>query len=482
VTTPAGRRNMRGISSASDSPMPKTKLSYVKLPEFGVPGVRPEIAAGIYEARVHRFRQRVRDAGLDVAVVYADREHSSNIAYLTGFEPRFEEALLILVPGRDPLLITGPENQGYARVSPIPLSVLLYPPFGLLGQDRRHTQPLSDVLGDAGVGAGKAIGVVGWKFFGPLETAAPESWIDAPAYIVDTLRNLTGPGGRVVNATGIKVDSSRGMRAVNEIDQLAQFEFSACHASEAVKRVIFGIKPGMSEFEAAQLLQPIGLPLNCHAMIMSGERTRLGLASPSNRVLQTGEPFTVAFGMWGGLTCRSAFLAKGPDELPDDIRDYAEKLAGPYFSCAAEWYETIGLGVSGGVIDALVRRHLGDPFFGLILNPGHLIHLEEWMNTPVYPGSGETFQSGQAVQLDIIPATGSAYGSVNIEDGIALLDADGRSAFRERHPGAWSRIEARRAFMAETLGIRPKPEVLPLSNLAGYLPPFLLSPAQVFVR
>jgi hypothetical protein len=29
-------------------------------------------------------------------MVYADREHFANMAYLTGFDPRFEEALLIL--------------------------------------------------------------------------------------------------------------------------------------------------------------------------------------------------------------------------------------------------------------------------------------------------------------------------------------------------------------------------------------------------
>ncbi len=129
-----------------------------------------------------------------------------------------------------------------------------------------------------------------------------------------------------------------------------------------------------------------------------------------------------------------------------------------------------------------MKRHLGDPFFNVALNPGHLIHLDEWMNTPIYPGSRERLKSGQAIQLDIIPATGTPYFTSNIEDGIALLDERGRAAFGERYPDAWRRIDARRAFMAETLGIRLKPEVLPFSNLAGYLPPFILSPTRAFSR
>ena len=33
--------------------------------------------------------------------VYADREHSANLSWLTGFDPRFEEALFILVKAYD---------------------------------------------------------------------------------------------------------------------------------------------------------------------------------------------------------------------------------------------------------------------------------------------------------------------------------------------------------------------------------------------
>ena len=52
----------------------------------------------------------------------------------------------------------------------------------------------------------------------------------------------------------------------------------------------------------------------------------------------------------------------------------------------------------------------------------------------------------------------------------------------ERYPGLWQRVLTRRAFMAEVLGIRLRPEVLPLSNLAGYLPPLWLSPQLAMRR
>ncbi len=458
------------------------RLIDAKLPDIGVPDIRPELPEGLYAARFARFAERIRAAGFAVAVVYADREHFANLAFLTGFDPRFEEALMIFVPGRDPMLLAGPENQGTARAAAIDLDVRLYPPFGLLGQDRSGTPALADLLAEAGIRPGDSIGSVGWKYYGEMETKSPETWLEIPSFIADALRAAVGASGRVANATALLMDASTGLRAVNEIEQLALFEFAASHASESVKRVVFGVKPGMREFEAAALLRNEGFALSCHAMLSAGPRASLGLGSPSDRVVERGDPFTVAFGIWGALTARAGFVAADASELAENIRDYAERLAGPYFACAAEWYETIGIGVTGGEIDAVAKRHLGDPFFGVGLNPGHLIHLDEWMNTPIYPGSREALKSGQAIQLDIIPATGTPYFTSNIEDGIALLDSQGRAAFAERYPDAWRRIEARRAFMADVLGIRLKPEVLPFSNLAGYLPPFILSPSQVFAR
>jgi len=81
-----------------------------------------------------------------------------------------------------------------------------------------------------------------------------------------------------------------------------------------------------------------------------------------------------------------------------------------------------------------------------------------------------------ALQVDIIPATGTPWFTSNIEDGIALADATLRAAFAARYPAAWARIEARRRFMADALGIRLHPDVLPFSNLPAYLPPYLLRP------
>jgi hypothetical protein len=203
------------------------------------------------------------------------------------------------------------------------------------------------------------------------------------------------------------------------------------------------------------------------------------LLSPGDRRIERGDRFTVAFGIWGALNCRAGFVVEGPAELPGEIADYVDRLVAPYFAAVAEWYGTLRIGAKGAELQAVVDRHLGDPFFGIFLNPGHQIHLDEWVNSPFFPGSTVELCSGMAFQVDIIPATGTEYFTTNIEDGVALADEELRAEFADRYPEAWARIRARRHFMEEELGIDIHPEVLPFSNIPAYLPPFLLRPGRV---
>jgi len=459
----------------------RVELATVELPRYELPAAPPSVPAASYLARLAAAERAAAEAGLDALIVYADREHFANIAYLTGFDPRFEEAMLILAGGRAPLLLVGNEGEAYAKVVPAGIEVLRYQSFSLVSQDRSASPPLADMLRAAGIGGGGAIrpGIAGWKYFGPAEAERPEDWIEAPAFIVDQLRAL---GCRPVNATALFTEPGRGLRLVSDTDQVACFEFAATHGSESMRAMLHGVRPGMTELEAFSLYRPTGLPYSYHPVLLSGERAVLGLASPSGRVLRPGDPVSASLGYWGSNIARGGFLAESADDLPGAARDYVQRLVAPYFACAAAWYETIGIAVTGGQLFDLVRRRLGDPFFGVQLNPGHFIHLDEWPSSPVYPGSDVLLTSGMTLQLDIIPATGSAYHTTNIEDGVALADEAARDDLARRYPGLWRRVTARRQFMAEVLGIRLRPEVLPLSDLAGYLPPYWLAPQLAMRR
>jgi Xaa-Pro aminopeptidase len=448
----------------------KARLARIDLPDFGMPDVEPGIPAAVYARRVARLRERARADGHDVLIVYADREHSASLSYLSGFDPRFEEALFVLGAGGDPAILVGNECYGLAGTAPLPMRRVMFQDFSLPNQPRDRSRPLAEILADEGIGPGRRVGVVGWKKY-----ARPDM-LDVPAYLIDELRRLTGPGGSVVNATDLLIDAADGLRVINEVEQLAAFEYAACQTSSGVLNVLRGLRPGMREREAVRLLGWNGMPLSCHAMLTAGPRATFGLPSPGDRRIEHGDRFTTAFGVWGALNCRAGFVVEDAAGLPAGIGDYVEKLVGPYFDAVAEWYGALRIGQAGGALQEIVDRHLGDPFFGIFLNPGHQLSLDEWVNSPISRGSTIELRSGMVFQVDIIPATGTEYFTTNIEDGLALADASLRAAFAAGYPDAWARIQARRRFMADALGIDLHPDVLPFSNLPAYLPPFVLSP------
>ncbi len=237
------------------------------------------------------------------------------------------------------------------------------------------------------------------------------------------------------NATDLFIDAADGLRVINEVEQLAAFEWAACQTSQGVRHLLAGLRPGMTEREAVRLLGWNGTPLSCHLMLTAGPRARFGLLSPGDRPIERGDPLTTAFGIWGALNCRAGFVVEEASELPDEAADYVERLVAPYFEAVAEWYEALHVGQVGGELQAIVDRHLGDPFFGIFLNPGHQLHLDEWVSSPVFPGSTIELRSGMALQCDIIPATGTPYFTTNIEDGLALADESLRAAFAAALPG-----------------------------------------------
>ena len=95
------------------------RLIEIEYPEFGESRLPPRPDEAELQGRLDRARAAMAARGLTHLVVYGDREHFANLAYLTGFDPRFEEAVLILSRERPPFILVGNECEGYLPVSPL---------------------------------------------------------------------------------------------------------------------------------------------------------------------------------------------------------------------------------------------------------------------------------------------------------------------------------------------------------------------------
>ena len=452
----------------------------VQLPRFGTEPSRPEIPVGIYQQRMASTRARMRAAGFDFLVVYGDREHFANLAYLTGFDPRFEEAVLLIEARSRALLVVGNECMGFLPDSRIGLEVQLFQEFSLMGQPRGNSPPLRKLLRGFGIRSGKQIGCVGWKYFEPgLVEGGPQA-LELPSYLVDVLRDLAGDRRRVRNATDFFMNPADGLRVINEVEQLVCLEEAAICTSEGVRQVLAHLREGVEERDLERWLDSRGIPLSCHKMVSFGAKAQRGLASPGAGRARLGEAYTIGFGVSGSLTCRAGVLARSARDLPAVTRGFYPEFAANYFDVVTAWYEQMKVGALAGEIFRAVDARRNAKLYDFAVNPGHHIHLDEWVHSPFAAGSRVALRSGMALQMDIIPVSKGPFCCINAEDGIALADEALRADLARQYPGCWLRVQKRRSFMRDALGIRLDESVLPLGNMPGWLPPYALAPETVF--
>lgn len=447
-------------------------LIRIDWPEFGTPDLPPGIGLAELRARLAAFR--ARGAGYDLLVVYGDREHAANLHWLTGFDPRFEEALLVVGPDTAHLL-AGNECLSYTQFSPLvqagDIKVGHCPSLSLPSQPRAGRR-LADWLADL-VPQGARVGALGWKWFEADEVDDPARALDLPAFIADPIRARATV---VENASALLMHPASGLRARVDAAGIARLEFANHMAAKALKRMVFSIREGMRDFEAVEAARIGGLPLGCHPTFATNGRN--GLSGPTGEILHRGQKISFNICHWGANICRAGWLARSEHDLPDHAQDYLDAFALPYLQAMSDWCALMVPGTSGGAIWTAMRCALPLERFNVTLNPGHLIDLDEWLSSPIRQHSSDALASGMAMQMDVIPDH-QVYGSTRMEDGYVLADADLRDDLLRLFPNVAKRCAARQRFMREVIGMAVPDTLLPLADTCGIIAPWLLDPAQV---
>ena len=431
-----------------------------------------DISADTMKEHREKVLTKIEEYGLDVLAIYADREHGANFAYLTGFEPRFEEAMLMLHKDGRCYLLLGNENLKMSKFSFIQGEVIHVPHFSLPYQPMEPARSLLSLISQAGICDGMKVGCVGWKLF---TSACPDdnNLMEIPYFIIDAVRNIN-PNGSLCNAAAIFLDSKSGLRIKVNANEIAHYEFGAGLASSKVLDAINSVDVGKTEMDVAQELSVYGQPVTVTTICASGERFVNAVVFPRHKRIELGERFSVTLGLRGGLSSRTAYVVRNREDLPEKERDYIEKVVIPYYKAAVTWYEMVGLDVSCGELYKMIESVLPKAMYHWTLNPGHYTDSDEWTSSPVYEGSDVVLESGMLLQMDIIPSV-PGYGGTGAEDGIALADENLRAEICAEYPQVWKRIMDRRSYMKYVLGINLKDEVLPLSDICGYLRPLLLN-------
>jgi len=116
---PRGRGSRRRADTVATTR--RARLADIALPAFGMPESEPAIPPDVHAARLERLREAMAARRYDRLVVYASREHGANLAWRTGFEARFEEAIAVVGTVGEPAILVGNECYGTAGAAPLPM-------------------------------------------------------------------------------------------------------------------------------------------------------------------------------------------------------------------------------------------------------------------------------------------------------------------------------------------------------------------------
>lgn len=428
---------------------------------------------GTMQEHKNRVIERMEENNFDVLVIYGDREHGANYGYLTGFEPRFEESILVLHRNGDAYLLLGNEAMKMARFCRLPVTPIHVPQFSLPNQPMDNEESLEAFFLKTGIDQNKNVGVVGWKLF-TGSTMEHSKTYDVPHFIVQALAGAAGSQANLQNATHLFIHPDTGARVTVNANEIAHYEFGSSIASNRILALLNQVELGKTEVELADILSAFGQHLSVHRICATGERFTHAEVAPRNKQVVLGDAFSATMGLRGGLTYRSGYVVHTEKELASQFRDYLDRVAKPYFFALATWYSTIKIGLEAGELYQTICAVAPQHEYGWELNPGHLTSSDEWMSSPVYPGSKIKFRSGMMLQADIIFGV-PGYAGSSAEDGVVLADKELRSQLESKYPLMWDRMVARRHYMQRVLGIPLHEEVLPMSDICGYLRPFLLA-------
>lgn len=457
--------------------MRNLKIEYktVKAPQLDAPAVPTALTQATMEERKAKVLRKMKERGIEQLIVYGDVEHGGNFEYLVGYFTRFEESLLILKQDGAMTLMLGNENMNKASKARFPAEAVHVSLFSLPNQPNRTDKTLPVLLAEAGVQSGVRTGIVGWKMFtSPIEHN--KQLYDLPAYVLSAIEQVVGNSGFCSNETDLFI-GDQGVRTTNNANEIAHYEFGAALASDCILKAMDKLEVGTTEMELADALVRWGQHTSVVTIAASGPRFIQGNMFPTANRVKVGDPISLTVGYRGGSSSRAGYAVHHQQELPQTCRDYLTRVAKPYFEAYVQWLETIRIGLSGKALFDRIEEVLPRKEYGWSLCPGHLTAEEEWMSSPVYENSQEILTSGMIFQIDIIPSV-SGYGGVSAESTVVLADAHLKQQLREQYPEMWRRMQQRRTYLIEELGIALSEDVLPMCSTVAYLRPYLLNKDQ----
>ena len=372
----------------------------------------PKIPVGEYKERWDKVQKVLEDQKLDMLLVYADDRFTYGAAYARYYgnlPVAFEPVLLLFAPGKDPVLLVGPETLGYAQeVGTIP-QIRVLKEFAAENEDYPFIAltPLKDAVAECVQGDIRRIGIGGKSIMS--------------AEIYETIMQVF-PQAQLLKMDQI-LEPMRGVKSPAELEVI---KYAYHLANLGMKAAVNAVRPGVTEreiaAEAEYVMRKNGSEgTGIDSIIVSGPNSRHILGRATTRVLQENDflSITVAprYEGYHGACARCVFVGTPDEKLLASVKAEIDAQN----TCGANLIP----GKFGRDVEAMGRAIMAKAGYGenFMYSGLHSVGVIEFEPPILGPSSDTVIEENMVISVDIPLHEADILGS-RTEDGY-IVTANG---------------------------------------------------------
>ena len=371
---------------------------------------RPRIPRSEYPLRWQKVQDILKEQNLDIILAYADDRATYGAAYGRYFADlpvHFEDVLILFVRDKDPILLVGPETDGYAREVGTIQDIRVLAEFAAEDEDYPFSviTPLADILAETAGTDIKRVGLAAKVHMG--------------AVLYEAIRTAL-PDSDFVNADK-PLEEIRGIKSAAEIEVI---RYAYKIADLGMKAAIEAVRPGVTEREIAAEAEYVMRKAGCEGygidpIIASGPNSRHILARTTNRKVEENDIVIITLAPryegYHGACARTVIVGNPGDAVLASIE--AEILA--LNTCAANLISgNLGCKVEQMGRDIMDKAGYGKNFMYSGL---HSVGVIEFEPPILGPSSSTVIADNMVISIDIPLFEAEITGS-RIEEGYLIKD------------------------------------------------------------
>ncbi len=372
----------------------------------------PRIPREEYPQRWERVQRVLADQKLDLILAYSDDRATYGNAYaryFADFQTHFENTLTLFLPGREPMLLVGPESIGFARERSAIRDIRVLAEFSAEDEDYPYTkvEPLREIIAQCAALPVKRVGLAGKQHMSATLYEAILNALSGAAF-VDADKPL------------------ELMRGVKSQAELAVIRYAYHIANLGMEAALDAVRPGVTEREIAAEAEAAMRRAGCEGygidpIVASGPNAYHILARTTTRAVAENDVVVLTFapryeGYHGA--CGRTVLVGDPGAASTaavEAAVRAQKL------CA----ENLLVGKVGNAVEAMGREVMAGAGYGenFLYSGLHSVGVIEFEPPILGPSSGTVIEENMVISVDI-PLFEAQIPGVRVEDGYEIT-ADG---------------------------------------------------------